>query len=249
MTAIHLIRHAKAKNRLEWSEPDELRPLTKRGRREARALAERIASEELARLVSSPYLRCVQTLEPLAVAVDLPIETTELLAEGADGNGAVDLLLSLVGAYAGRVLHTRRRPLRGPRDRRRGWGAPRRAPGRTGCERVGPRGRGRSVRGRAVRRAAAALAALGDEARARSAIMTAGLVDAGILISSFLERGPASIRSTETSRSSVRRAARTPPAVPPPTMTTSCTARGYVVTFSARRRSPHVTGCRLRLAP
>jgi phosphohistidine phosphatase SixA len=98
VTAIHLIRHAKAKNRLEWSEPDELRPLTKRGRREARALGERLASEELARLVSSPYLRCVQTLEPLAVAVDLPIETTELLAEGACGNGAVDLLLSLVGA-------------------------------------------------------------------------------------------------------------------------------------------------------
>ena len=98
MRAIHLIRHEKAKNRLEWSEPDELRPLTKRGRREARALAERLAGEELARLVSSPYVRCVQTLEPLAVAVDLPIETTELLAEGADGNGAVDLLLSLVEA-------------------------------------------------------------------------------------------------------------------------------------------------------
>ena len=98
MSTVHLIRHAKAKNRLEWSEPDELRPLTKRGRREARALAERLAGEELARLVSSPYVRCVQTLEPLAVAVDLPIETTELLAEGADGSGAVDLLLSLVGA-------------------------------------------------------------------------------------------------------------------------------------------------------
>jgi phosphohistidine phosphatase SixA len=95
VTAIHLIRHAKAKNRLEWTEPDELRPLTKRGRREARAVGERLASEELARLVSSPYVRCVQTLEPLAVAADLPIETSELFAEGADGNDAVELLLSL----------------------------------------------------------------------------------------------------------------------------------------------------------
>ena len=95
MTAIHLIRHAKAKNRMEWTEPDELRPLTKRGRREARALAEGLASEELARLVSSPYVRCLQTLEPLAAAVELPIETAELLAEGADGNEAVELLLSL----------------------------------------------------------------------------------------------------------------------------------------------------------
>ena len=95
MTAIHVIRHAKAKNRLEWTEPDEQRPLTKRGRREAGALAERLGDEELTRLVSSPYVRCVQTLEPLAVAVDLPIETTELLAEGADGIGALELLLSL----------------------------------------------------------------------------------------------------------------------------------------------------------
>jgi broad specificity phosphatase PhoE len=96
--AVHLIRHAKAKNRLDWSAPDELRPLTKRGRREARALAERLASEDLTRLVSSPYVRCLQTLEPLALAVDLRIETTELLAEGADGGGAVELLLSVSDA-------------------------------------------------------------------------------------------------------------------------------------------------------
>lgn len=96
MTAVHLIRHAKAKSRLEWDQPDELRPLTKRGRREADALAERLREEPFARLVSSPFLRCVQTLEPLAVAIDLPIETTELFAEGAGADGAVELLLSLV---------------------------------------------------------------------------------------------------------------------------------------------------------
>ena len=90
-----LVRHAKAKNRAAWSEDDELRPLTKRGRREALALAERLASEHMGRLVSSPYLRCVQTLEPHALAVNLPIETTELLAEGAPGASAAALLLSL----------------------------------------------------------------------------------------------------------------------------------------------------------
>jgi phosphohistidine phosphatase SixA len=95
MSAVHLIRHAKAKNRLEWREPDHLRPLTKRGRREAAALAQRFGTESLERLLSSPFLRCVQTLEPLALEVDLPIETTELLAEGADGPAAANLLLSL----------------------------------------------------------------------------------------------------------------------------------------------------------
>jgi 8-oxo-dGTP diphosphatase len=80
-TQVHLIRHAKAKNRTEWAEPDELRPLTKRGRREAIAIAERLESDPPGRLVSSPFVRCVQTFEPLAVTLGLPIETTELLAE------------------------------------------------------------------------------------------------------------------------------------------------------------------------
>jgi 8-oxo-dGTP diphosphatase len=97
MSTIHLIRHAKAKNRQTWEKPDHLRPLTKRGMREAQAIAARLGEEPLARLASSPFVRCVQTLEPLAVALDLPIETTDALAEGADGESAADLLLSLAG--------------------------------------------------------------------------------------------------------------------------------------------------------
>lgn len=95
MTTIHLIRHAKAKNRLEWNEPDEARPLTKRGRREAEAVATRLADDPPGRLVSSPYLRCVQTLEPLAAALGTPVETTDALAEGASGAEALALLLAI----------------------------------------------------------------------------------------------------------------------------------------------------------
>lgn len=95
MTSVHLIRHAKAKDRLAWKEPDLMRPLTKRGRREAEAIAEALREEPPARLVSSPYVRCVQTLEPTAIALGLPIETTDVLAEGAGGDGAVELLLAL----------------------------------------------------------------------------------------------------------------------------------------------------------
>jgi len=95
VTRVHLVRHAKAKNRAEWTEPDVLRPLTKRGRREAAALVERLRAEAPARLVSSPFVRCVQTFQPLAQELDVAIETTELLAEGADGGPALDLLLSL----------------------------------------------------------------------------------------------------------------------------------------------------------
>ena len=98
MSTIHLIRHAKAKNRLTWEEHDHLRPLTKRGRREALAIAAHLGDEPVARLVSSPFTRCQQTLEPLALALELPIETTDELAEGADGESAVELLLSIAEA-------------------------------------------------------------------------------------------------------------------------------------------------------
>lgn len=98
MSRVHLIRHAKAKNRLTWEEPDHLRPLTKRGRREADAIAARLGEAPLTRLVSSPFVRCLETLEPLAVTLDLPIETTDLLAEGADGARAAELMLSLAAS-------------------------------------------------------------------------------------------------------------------------------------------------------
>jgi 8-oxo-dGTP diphosphatase len=97
MGTVHLIRHAKAQNRDTWGELDSLRPLAKRGKREAEAIAARLADEPVERLVSSPFVRCLQTLEPLAVALHLPIETTELLAEGADAGRAAELLLSLAG--------------------------------------------------------------------------------------------------------------------------------------------------------
>lgn len=98
MTTIHLIRHAKAKNRLEWTEPDEVRPLTKRGRREAAAIAARLRDAPPGRIVASPYLRCAQTLAPLSEELDVPIETSDSFAEGAGGAGALELLLSLAAS-------------------------------------------------------------------------------------------------------------------------------------------------------
>ena len=95
MTSAYLIRHAKAKNRQRWTEPDHLRPLAKTGRWQAGALPEHFANAELSRLVSSPSLRCVQTLEPLAESRDLPVETADDLAEGSSGGGALELMLSV----------------------------------------------------------------------------------------------------------------------------------------------------------
>lgn len=95
MTAVYLVRHAKAKNRAKWTEPDYLRPLTKAGRAQAAALTELYAEQPFSRLFSSPYIRCVQTLEPLAKARSLRLETADALAEGGSVGEAIDLLLSL----------------------------------------------------------------------------------------------------------------------------------------------------------
>lgn len=92
LTRSYLVRHGEAGDRHAWHDADELRPLTEEGRRQAEGLVVLLAHAEIDRLVSSPYVRCVQTLEPLAAARGLKVETSPVLAEGAGGRGAVELL-------------------------------------------------------------------------------------------------------------------------------------------------------------
>ena len=96
-TPVYLVRHAKAGSRARWTEPDRLRPLTKPGRRQAEGLVELLAEQPLSRLLSSPYVRCLQTLDPLARSRDLPVEKTEHLAEGAPVDVVLELMLSVAG--------------------------------------------------------------------------------------------------------------------------------------------------------
>jgi 8-oxo-dGTP diphosphatase len=79
-----LIRHARAAARETWTGDDRLRPLDGKGRRQAQALADTLASFEVTRLVSSPFVRCLQTLQPAAERLRLPIEERHELAEGAE---------------------------------------------------------------------------------------------------------------------------------------------------------------------
>ena len=84
--AIYVVRHAKAGDRGEWEGDDRLRPLTKSGDRQAEALAAWLKKEPIDAVLSSGYLRCVQTLEPLAAQRKLPIEPRKDLEEGAGGD-------------------------------------------------------------------------------------------------------------------------------------------------------------------
>lgn len=97
---IHLFRHASAGDRIKWEGNDRERPLTKKGRRQAVAFAEQLADRGIERILTSPYLRCVQSVEPLAKATGAKIEVDEVLGEGPDIDGAYQLVDSLVGHNA-----------------------------------------------------------------------------------------------------------------------------------------------------
>jgi 8-oxo-dGTP diphosphatase len=89
--SILLIRHAFAGDSSLWEGDDRVRPIDERGRREAEALVEELAGFEIDRIVSSQYLRCTQTVEPLAAARGLEIELDQQL--GADRLDEVPLVL------------------------------------------------------------------------------------------------------------------------------------------------------------
>jgi 8-oxo-(d)GTP phosphatase len=85
--------------------PDEARPLTVEGRSQAEGLVAALASFDIARVVSSPYLRCTQTVAPLAAGRGLEVLTTGDLAEGG-GRAALALVRGLAGGHHAVVLCT-----------------------------------------------------------------------------------------------------------------------------------------------
>lgn len=82
---VFLVRHAHA----EAGEPDELRRLSDRGRSEAEALAEQLASHstppEL--VLSSPLLRARETADAIARAAGVEARVDDRIAPGATLDG------------------------------------------------------------------------------------------------------------------------------------------------------------------
>jgi 8-oxo-dGTP diphosphatase len=94
--SVVLLRHASAGDREKWDGDDRVRPLDKRGRKQAEALRDRLLALGVTRVLSSPYVRCAQTVEPLG----LEIELDERLAEGAPSEETLELLAEADGAVA-----------------------------------------------------------------------------------------------------------------------------------------------------
>ena len=84
------LRHAKALGRDEWKGKDSERPLAPRGRRQARAIVGPLLAFGAQKIISSPAVRCVKTVAPLAAALDLKIERTARISQDAWEAGRSD---------------------------------------------------------------------------------------------------------------------------------------------------------------
>ena len=72
---IYIIRHCEA-----IGQPSES-PLTDRGLKQAKDLIDIFVDIRVDRIISSPFKRAIQTIQPLAKEINLEIETNSLLEE------------------------------------------------------------------------------------------------------------------------------------------------------------------------
>jgi broad specificity phosphatase PhoE len=96
----YLVRHAHAGDKRGWAGPDRLRPLSGAGRREAQGLLTQLRDYRITRILSSPTVRCLETVEPLARRRGLTVEPRELLGVDADPAMLVALLVDPAAAEA-----------------------------------------------------------------------------------------------------------------------------------------------------
>ena len=92
LRTFYVVRHGKAGNPEKWSGDDRLRPLTKKGKNQAEALVDVFKRFSVSEIYSSDYLRCVQTVEPLAAARGLEIKRSPSLEFGSGLEGLGEFL-------------------------------------------------------------------------------------------------------------------------------------------------------------
>lgn len=97
------VRHAKAMNPDNWNEDDDLRPLTKKGRRQADALPTVLEGYRPRSVFTAAPERCRATVEPTADALGLDIETDVNLGDAVLRHSARTVMEALVQASSAPV--------------------------------------------------------------------------------------------------------------------------------------------------
>jgi len=85
--SLAVVRHGKAVSRSSWSGDDATRPLTERGVEQAAGLVATLSAWAPKRIVSSPAVRCVTTVTPLAAAAGLEIKRDAGISQDAWESG------------------------------------------------------------------------------------------------------------------------------------------------------------------
>ena len=102
---VAVVRHGRAGDRQSWDRDDRLRPLDGKSNRQAMALIDQLEPHGIERVVSSPYLRCIQTVLPLAVAARTAAMLDDRLAEGSADGAVRELLGELAGGRVAICTH------------------------------------------------------------------------------------------------------------------------------------------------
>ena len=78
---LHLLRHAHAGDPMKWSGPDDVRPLSEKGRLQAERLGLLLADAafEPDAILSSPKLRALDTARLVATPLGMPVVVVEEL--------------------------------------------------------------------------------------------------------------------------------------------------------------------------
>ena len=101
---LYFVRHADAGSRNAWRGDDFLRPLDDGGRAQAEAIGVELAAKPVRRILSSPSVRCVETVEPLGRRLGLEVQAADELAEGSYASDAFRLASSLAAEEGDSVL-------------------------------------------------------------------------------------------------------------------------------------------------
>ena len=105
MVELGLLRHAHAGDPTSWSRPDDLRPLTDKGRGQADRLGRLLASAGFVpdAILASPRVRAVQTAELVADHLDVPVRTDQRLGRALD-LATLETILDEAGAPVRPIL-------------------------------------------------------------------------------------------------------------------------------------------------
>ena len=84
--AVVVLRHGSARRRSTWKGADEDRPLTADGSRQAGAIAPLLSAYGVTNVLTSPWLRCLDTVRPYTEVAQIEPERSDALTEQSHGD-------------------------------------------------------------------------------------------------------------------------------------------------------------------